>query len=72
MRGLKAPARSTRPPAAFTQRAVSSSISRLSTEQGPATTTTCSPPKTTSRPPGPTAGSVMRVRSGRAARLASL
>jgi len=43
-RGLKAPPRSRRAPAARTRSAVVCSISRPSTEQGPAITTTSDPP----------------------------
>ncbi len=50
MRGLKAPARSTVAPAARTARAAAMICSSLSTEQGPAMTTTSLPP--IRRPPG--------------------
>ena len=48
VRGLKAPPRSTRAPAAFTRTATSMTWKRDSTEQGPAMTTMSRPPTATS------------------------
>ena len=48
VRGLNAPPRMIRAPAALTAWAVSSTCSRLSTEQGPAMTTSSLPPISTS------------------------
>jgi hypothetical protein len=47
VRGLKAPPRRTRAPEGCTDRATTPICSRLSTEQGPAITTTSGPPTAT-------------------------
>ncbi len=65
MRGLKAPPRSRWAPASLTRRATSTVCSRLSTAQGPATTTSPGPPIGT--PP-----TVTTVASGLTSRETSL
>ena len=62
VRGLNAPARSARAPAAWTARAVAKIWVSCSTEQGPATISTSAPP--TETPPG----SFTTVGSGRHSR----
>ncbi len=62
MRGLKAPPRRSAAPARRTARAVSKSISRFSTEQGPAITTSALPPIVVPPPTSTIVGSGLNSR----------